>query len=128
MHKRVKHGTKTKPDEDSKAESKKSKRMETKFSWFCESKTPSEFRRKMLEFDRYSRMSGIKEDEVSEDLNIACEMPMMQKLLASAKVAKDIKSTNPKVMKNKIERFCKPKTNIYMERQHFHWAKVTKEN
>ena len=96
-HERAKHGTKPKKDEESKSESKKSKRMETKLSRFGENETPGEFRRKMLEFDRYSRMCDIKEDEVSEDLYMACETPMKQKLLASAKVTKDIKSTTPKV-------------------------------
>ena len=51
MHERAKHtGTKTSQDEESKADTKKSKRME------------------MLEFDRYSRMCGIKEEEVSKNL------------------------------------------------------------
>ena len=45
---------------------------------------------------------------------------MKQKLLASAKVTKDIKSTIPKVMKAEIERLCKPKTNVFVERQQFH--------
>ena len=119
-HERAKHGTKTKQDEESKGESKKSKRMETKLSRFSESETPGEFRRKMLEFDRYSRMCGIKEDEISEDLYMACETPMKQKLLASDKVTRDVKSTKPTVMKAEIERLCKPKTNVYVERQQFH--------
>ena len=95
MHERAKHKeTKTSQDEESKTDTKKSKRMETKVTRFTESKTPSEYRRKMIEFDLYSRMCGIKEEEVSDDLYMACETPLKQKLLASAKISADIKSTN----------------------------------
>ena len=81
MHERAKHRTKTSQDEDSKAEYKKSKRMEIKFTRFGESETPAEFRCKMLEFDRYTRMSCIKEEEVSDDLYMACETPLKLNLL-----------------------------------------------
>ena len=89
MHERAKHtGNKTSQDEESKTDTKKSKRMETKFTRFSERETPSKFRRKMLNFNRYSRMCGIKEEEVSDDLYMACETPLKQKLLSSTKIPK----------------------------------------
>ena len=51
MHERAKHtGTKTIKNDESKTDAKKLKRMETKFPQFSESETPSEFRRKTIEF------------------------------------------------------------------------------
>ena len=117
MHERAKH--KKNPDEDTK-DTKKIKRMETKLSKFDENESPAEFRRKVLEFERYARLSGIKEDEVSEDLYMACSTPMKKKVLASAKIAKDIISTKSKVMWDEIERLATSKTNQWVERQQFH--------
>ena len=78
MHERAKH--KKNPDEDTK-DTKKIKRMETKLSKFDENESPAEFRRKVLEFERYARLSGIKEEEVSEDLYMACGTPMKKNCL-----------------------------------------------
>ena len=55
MHERAMHlkkdAIKTNQDKESKADPKKSKRMEAKITRFTESETPSEYRRKMIEFE-----------------------------------------------------------------------------
>ena len=107
-------------DEGSKEDAKKSKRIETKFTKFTENESHDEFRRKMGKFESYKVRCNIKGEEVADGLYRFCETPLKRKLITSSKVAKDIKSTDPEVMKKEIERLCMPKVNFYVEREQFH--------
>ena len=51
---------------------------------------------------------------------------LKKKLIGSNKLVEDIKSTDPDVMKKEIERLCRPKVNLYIEREQFHKLKQSK--
>ena len=101
-------------DEGSKEDAKKSKRIETKFTKFTENESHDEFRRKMGKFESYKVRCNIKGEEVADGLYRFCETPLKRKLITSSKVAEDIKSTDPEVMK-KVH--AMPKVNFYDERE-----------
>ena len=107
-------------DEGLKEDTKKSKRIETKFT---ENESHNEFRRKMGKIESYKVRSTIIGEEVADNLYRFCETPLKRKLITSSKVAEDIKSTNPEVMKKEIKRLCMPKVNFYIEREQFHKLK-----
>ena len=74
----------------------------------------------MGEFESYRVRANIKGEEVADDLYRFCETPLKRKLITSSKVKEDIKSTDPEVMKQEIERLCMPKVNFIIEREQFH--------
>ena len=70
----------------------------------------------MGKFESYKVRCIIICEEVANNLYSFCETPLKRKLITSSKVAEDIKSTDPEVMKKEIERLCMPKVNFIVER------------
>ena len=62
----------------------------------------------------------IKPSKVSDNLYRSCEMPLKQKLIKNCRIADNVKSTAPAVMKSEIGCLCRPKVNFCVEREQFH--------
>ena len=105
-------------NEGSKEDTKKSKRIKSKITKFTENESHDEFQKKMGEFESYKVRCNIEGEEEADNLYRFCETPLKKKLIISSKVAEDIKSTDPEIMKMEIKRLCRPKVNFYGGRIH----------
>ena len=81
--------------------------------------TREEFRRKTQEFYTYATRTNLKTEEQAEDLYSALTTPLKRRLLASSRIDKVWKKTNPKVIIEKMEKICLPPINLVVERQEF---------
>ena len=84
-----------------------------------ESETREEFRRKEEEFKAYVERPGISGEDVTDDLYRTCETPLKQKLIASNKINRKIKTTKSQVLMAEIKRLCLPKENVILKREQF---------
>ena len=85
MHERAVHQKKEEAKE-TKKEARKNKRAEAKPPKFLERETREEFRRKQAEFKSYSERTSLEGEEIADDLYLACETPLKERLLASSKI------------------------------------------
>ena len=85
--------------------------------------TREEFRRKAQEFQTYATRTNLKTEEQAEDLYAALSTPLKRRLLASSRINKVWKKTDPKVIIEEMEKVCLPPLNLVVERQEFRLLK-----
>ena len=87
-----------------KSNTKKAKSIKSKAVKFCENESREEFKRKRGEFQIYQERTDIKVEDIADDLYRSFETPLKRKLITLSKINDNIKTTDPKVMMDKIER------------------------
>ena len=95
------------------------KRAQAKLPLFEEVETREEFRRKTNEFYTYASRTNLEPEEQAEDLYSALTTPLKRRILASSRINKEWRKTDPKVIIEEMEKICLPPINLVVKRQEF---------
>ena len=126
-HERGKHGlkmsvvqAKVEEEGDAKVVKKRTeKRAQAKLPLFEEVETREEFKRKSNEFFTYASRTQLEPEEQAEDLYSALSTSLKRRILASPRINKVWRKTDPKIIMEEMEKICLPPINLVVERQEF---------
>ena len=125
-HHRGKHQVKMTMDQpkveeggDATKKKRTEKRAQAKLPLFEEVETREEFKRKSNEFFTYASRTQLEPEEQAEDLYSALSTSLKRRILASPRINKMWRKTDPKTIMEEMEKICLPPINLVVERQEF---------
>ena len=88
------------------------KRAQAKLPLFEEVETREEFTRKSNEFFTYASRTSLEPEEQAEDLYSALSTSLRRRILASPRINKVWRKTDPMVIMEEMEKICLPPINL----------------